>query len=189
MGWVPWKDRRFFWSGLQLEKFWYAPILEIEGNRFVWEVIGLFKLGRNTSYECLYKRFGNWNGSESYWKTIQRKKAAFWWPEAGIVCRYSGNVLKKPSQLTDLCSGDMFFPRKIEWSSFADEWVPVEYINKVKGNFFFLGPPWFFFFFFLGGPNGSSCPDHFLRTKITTFGSRSGYKSEAISSNKRGGSQ
>lgn len=145
MGWVPWQ-RPGFDLGLQLEKC-LADNPGIRG--IILGSHGLFTWG-NTSYECYINSLEVIEmASEYIEKKIKEKGSVF----GGQVVESLDKEarLDKAAQLMPLLRG-LCSSEKRMIGHFSDSDVVLEFINSKDLNRL--------------APLGTSCPDHFLRTKI-----------------------
>lgn len=145
MGWVPWQ-RPGFDLGLQLEKC----LNENPGIRgIVLGSHGLFTWG-DTSYECYINSLEVIETASEYInKKIKEKGSVFGGQK--ITSLPSGERKEKAAQLMPLLRGLASSENKMI-GHFTDTDVVLEYINSHDLERL--------------APMGTSCPDHFLRTKI-----------------------
>ncbi|PQV48849.1 rhamnulose-1-phosphate aldolase/alcohol dehydrogenase [Jejuia pallidilutea] len=145
MGWVPWQ-RPGFDLGLQLEKC-------LEDNPGIRGIVlgshGLFTWG-DTSYECYINSLEVIEmASEYIEKKIEEKGAVFGGKK--IKSLPKEERLTKASQIMPLLRGLCSSENRMI-GHFSDSEVVLEYINSNDLDRL--------------APMGTSCPDHFLRTKI-----------------------
>lgn len=145
MGWVPWQ-RPGFDLGLQLEKC-------LNDNPGIRGIVlgshGLFTWG-DTSYECYMNSLEVIEKASEYIETkIKEKGSAFGGPKTQSLPKH--DRLEKAAQLMPLLRG-LCSSEKRMIGHFSDSEVVMEYINSNDLERL--------------APMGTSCPDHFLRTKI-----------------------
>ncbi|HMC01164.1 MAG TPA: bifunctional aldolase/short-chain dehydrogenase [Flavobacteriaceae bacterium] len=145
MGWVPWQ-RPGFDLGLQLEKC----LKDNPGIRgIVLSSHGLFTWG-NTSYECYMNSLEVIEMASEYIEgKIKKKGSVFGGQKLQSLPRKER--LEKASQLMPLLRG-LCSSEKRMIGHFSDDDVVLEFINSNDLERL--------------APLGTSCPDHFLRTKI-----------------------
>jgi rhamnulose-1-phosphate aldolase/alcohol dehydrogenase len=145
MGWVPWQ-RPGFDLGLQLEKC-LADNPGIRG--IVLGSHGLFTWG-DTSYECYMNSLEVIERASEYIENKIKEKGSVFGGQK-IESLPKGERLEKASQLMPLLRG-LCSSEKGMIGHFSDSDVVLEFINS--NDLARLAPL------------GTSCPDHFLRTKI-----------------------
>lgn len=145
MGWVPWQ-RPGFDLGLQLEKC-LADNPEIRG--IILGSHGLFTWG-NTSYECYLNSLEVIEmASEYIEKKLKEKGTVFGGQKVTSLSKEAR--LEKAVQIMPLLRGLCSSEHRMI-GHFSDSDVVLEYINSHDLERL--------------APMGTSCPDHFLRTKI-----------------------
>ncbi|EIJ39286.1 bifunctional rhamnulose-1-phosphate aldolase/short-chain dehydrogenase [Galbibacter orientalis] len=145
MGWVPWQ-RPGFDLGLQLEKC----LNENPGIRgIVLGSHGLFTWG-DTSYECYMNSLEVIETASAYIEQKTKEKGSVFGGEK-IKSLPSEKRKEKASELMPLLRG-LCSSEKPMIGHFTDSDVVLEYINSNDLERL--------------APMGTSCPDHFLRTKI-----------------------
>lgn len=145
MGWVPWQ-RPGFDLGLQLEKC----LNENPGIRgIVLGSHGLFTWG-DTSYECYMNSLEVIETASAYIEQKTKEKGSVFGGEK-IKSLPSEKRKEKASELMPLLRG-LCSSEKPMIGHFTDSDVVLEYINNNDLERL--------------APMGTSCPDHFLRTKI-----------------------
>ena len=145
MGWVPWQ-RPGFDLGLQLEKC-------LNDNPGIRGIVlgshGLFTWG-DTSYECYINSLEVIEMASQYIENkIKEKGSVFGGPK--VQSLQKEERLEKASQLMPLLRG-LCSSEKSMIGHFSDADAVLEFINSNDLNRL--------------APLGTSCPDHFLRTKI-----------------------
>ena len=145
MGWVPWQ-RPGFDLGLQLEKC-LADNPGIRG--IVLGSHGLFTWG-DTSYECYMNSLEVIETASEYIENKIKEKGSVFGGQK-IQSLAKEDRLEKAAQLMPLLRG-LCSSEKSMIGHFSDNDVVLEYINSNDLERL--------------APMGTSCPDHFLRTKI-----------------------
>ncbi|WNH10675.1 bifunctional aldolase/short-chain dehydrogenase [Thalassobellus suaedae] len=145
MGWVPWQ-RPGFDLGLQLEKC-LADNPGIRG--IVLGSHGLFTWG-DTSYECYMNSLEVIETASEYIENKIKEKGSVFGGQK-IQSLVKEERLEKAAQLMPLLRG-LCSSEKSMIGHFSDSDVVLEYINSNDLERL--------------APMGTSCPDHFLRTKI-----------------------
>ncbi len=144
MGWLPWQ-RPGFDLGIMIGKH-YEEHPQIEG--IILEGHGMFTWG-DTSYDCYINSLETIEKAADFLNKKFKEKAAF--GGAKIKSLTSGARTKQATLiapvLRGLCSAEQTMV-----GHFTDDKNVLEFINSKKLNKL--------------APMGTSCPDHFLRTKI-----------------------